>query len=107
MSSSGGEWALVIVLSVVGSSVWGVHRLARDGFGKFRVGMEVFGESYDYPVELSTIKASKTARIVIDNPRGNTRIVGADIDEIRVNGRNRSAMGMMRPTRPTPNRKCR
>ena len=85
---SGGGWALVIVLSVVGSSVWGVHRLARDGFGKFRVGgMEVFGESYDYPGELSTIKASKTARIVIDNPRGNTRIVGADIDEIRVNGR--------------------
>lgn len=85
---SGGEWALVIILTVIGSSVWGVQRFSRDGFGKFRVGgVEVFGESYDYPVELSNIKASKTARIVIDNPRGNTRIVGADIDEVRVNGR--------------------
>ena len=85
---SGGEWALVIVLSIVGSSVWGVHRFSRDGFGKIRVGgVEVFGESYDYPVELSNIKASKTARIVIDNPRGNTRVVGADIEEVRVNGR--------------------
>ena len=85
---SGGEWALVIVLAIVGSSVWGVHRFSRDGFGKIRVGgVEVFGESYDYPVELSNIKASKTARIVIDNPRGNTRVVGADIEEVRVNGR--------------------
>ena len=85
---SGGEWALVIILTVVGSSVWGVHRFSRDGLGKIRVGgVEVFGESFDYPVELSNIKASKTARIVIDNPRGNTRIVGADIEEVRVNGR--------------------
>jgi len=85
---SGGEWTLVIILSIVGSSAWGVQRFSRDGFGKIRVGgMEVFGESYDYPVDLSTVKASKTARVVIDNPRGNTRIVGADIEEVKVNGR--------------------
>jgi DUF4097 and DUF4098 domain-containing protein YvlB len=85
---SGGEWALVIILTLVGSSVWGVQRFSRDGLGKIRVGgMEVFGESYDYPVDLISVKASKTARVVIDNPRGNTRIVGADIEEIRVNGR--------------------
>jgi Putative adhesin/Domain of unknown function (DUF5668) len=85
---SGGEWAMVIILTVVGSSVWGAQRFSRDGFGKIRVGgVEVFGESYDYPVDLSSTKASKTARVVIDNPRGNTRIVGADIEEVRVNGR--------------------
>ncbi len=85
---SGGEWALVIILTLVGSSVWGVQRFSRDGLGKIRVGgVEVFGESYDYPVDLSSTRASKTARVVIDNPRGNTRIVGADIEEIRVNGR--------------------
>ena len=85
---SGGEWALVIILTIVGSSAWGVQRFSRDGFGKIRVGgVEVFGESYDYPVDLSNVKASKTARVVIDNPRGNTRIVGADIEEVRVNGR--------------------
>ncbi len=85
---SGGEWALVIILSIVGSSAWGVQRFSRDGFGKIRVGgVEVFGESFDYPVDLINYKASKTARIVVDNPRGNTRIVGADIEEVRVNGR--------------------
>ena len=34
---SGGEWALIIVLSVIGSSVWGVQRFTRGDFGKIRI----------------------------------------------------------------------
>src|SRR5512141_2096738 len=41
---SGGEWALVIILSMVGSSVWGVQQFTRNGFGRFPIGgVEVFG----------------------------------------------------------------
>ncbi|MBI5084029.1 MAG: DUF4097 family beta strand repeat protein [Acidobacteria bacterium] len=85
---SGGEWALIVILSIVGSSVWGVQRLAHDGLGRFRVGgIEVFGETYDYGVDAATAKAPKTVRVVIDNARGNTRVVGADIEEVKVSGR--------------------
>jgi len=85
---SGGEWALVIILSIVGSSVWGVQRFSRDNFGKIRIGgVEVFGESFDYSIDAKKAQIPKTSRIVIDNARGNTRVVGADIDEVRVSGR--------------------
>lgn len=85
---SGGEWALVIILSIIGSSVWGVQRFSRDNFGKIRIGgVEVFGESFDYGVEAKKAQIPRTSRIVIDNPRGNTRVVGADIDEVRLSGR--------------------
>ncbi len=85
---SGGEWALIIILSIIGSSVWGVQRFTHDGFGRIRVGgMEVFGESYDYTEAPSNVKLASTGRLVVDSARGTTRITGADIDEVRVNGR--------------------
>ena len=84
----GGEWALIIILTVIGSSVWGVQRFTRDNFGRLRVGgIEVFGETFDYTVDNLTAKTSKAPRVVIDNPRGNTRVTVADIEEIRVSGR--------------------
>jgi len=85
---SGGEWALIIVLSIIGSSVWGVQHFARDGFGRMRVGgVEVFGESYDYTEPASNVKIAANGRLVIDNVRGTTRVTGADIDEVRATGR--------------------
>lgn len=85
---SGAEWALVIILSVVGSSVWGVQRFTHNGWGRFPIGgVEVFGESYDYSVDSRDVKAGKTPRIVIDNARGNTRIIAADTEQVSVSGR--------------------
>lgn len=84
----GGEWALIIILTVIGSSVWGVQRFTRDNFGRLRVGgIEVFGETFDYPVDALSLKAAKNVRVVVDNARGNTRIVAADVEEVRVSGR--------------------
>jgi hypothetical protein len=85
---AGGEWALIIVLTVIGSSVWGVQHVTRDWPGRFKVGgVEVFGESYDYPVEDASVKSAKNVRVVVENVRGNTKIVGADVEEVRVGGR--------------------
>jgi hypothetical protein len=102
---SGGEWALVIILSIIGSSVWGVQRFSRDNFGKIRIGgVEVFGESYDYSLDAKKAQIPKNSRIVIDNPRGNTRIVGADIDEVRLGGR-KSVRAMSRDEADKANNK--
>jgi DUF4097 and DUF4098 domain-containing protein YvlB len=85
---SGGEWALVIILSMVGSSVWGVQQFTRNGFGRFPIGgVEVFGESFDYSVASQDVKAGKTPRIVVDNVRGNTRIIASDSEQVTVSGR--------------------
>lgn len=85
---SGGEWALVIILSIVGSSVWGVQQFTRNGFGRFPIGgVEVFGESFDYGIDAQTVKAGKTPRVVVENIRGNTRILASDSEDVMVSGR--------------------
>ena len=85
---SGGEWILVVFLIVFGS---GLH--AARGFynwiprDRIRIGgLEVFGESFDYPIAGQTA-ASKTPRVVIESFRGSARIVGADAAEVKVTGR--------------------
>ncbi len=85
---SGGEWALIIVLSIIGSSVWGVQRFTHDNFGRFRVGgMEVFGESYDYSENQQGLKLAANGRLVVDNPRGAVRITGGETAEVNVTAR--------------------
>lgn len=85
---SGGEWALIIILSIVGSSVWGVQRFTRDGLGRFRVGgVEVFGESYDYSENQQGLKLDPKGRLVVDNARGTVRINGSDAAEVSVTAR--------------------
>ncbi len=85
---SGGEWALIVLIAVIGSGLFLTHRLiSRWPQGRITMrGLEVFGEPYDFP--LSAQKAAgKTPRVVIENLRGNARVVGADIEEVRVSGR--------------------
>lgn len=85
---SGGEWALIIMLSIIGSSVWGVQRFTRDGLGRFRVGgVEVFGESYDYSENRQGLKLDPKGRLVVDNSRGTVRINGTDASEVTVTSR--------------------
>jgi DUF4097 and DUF4098 domain-containing protein YvlB len=85
---TGGEWALIILLTVVGSSIWGVQRFSRIGMHNMRIGgVEVFGEAFDYPYDTNGAKAGKTPHLVVDNQRGSVRIVGGDTEEVKVTGR--------------------
>ncbi len=85
---SGGEWALVILITILGSAAFFAQRHA----GKWppgRIGMrgiEIFGESYDFPLE-GRQAAGKTPRVFVENLRGNVRVVGGDTEEVTVAGR--------------------
>src|SRR5271170_6114013 len=84
---TGGEWILIIILSMIGFSVhtlrgfesWWPHSGITLG------GIEMFGESFEYPV--SGEKATtKTPRVIIESFRGNARITGSDSDVVKVTG---------------------
>jgi len=84
---SSGEWVLVIFLCFLGVSLHAVR-----GFSPWLTGsrielggLDIFGESYDYPV--ATEKPStKDPRVIIENFRGNARITGADVQTVKVTG---------------------
>ncbi len=85
---SGGEWALIILLTIIGSTVWGVQRFTHDNLGRFRIdGVDMFGESFDYAEPPSNVALAANGRVVVDLPRGGVRITGADINEARLTAR--------------------
>ena len=85
---SGGEWALVILLFVVGSGVSAVHARGWWSGPHFRFGnLDMFGEAYDYPLNGSATAVGKSPKIIIESFRGNARIVGSDIEDVKVTGR--------------------
>jgi DUF4097 and DUF4098 domain-containing protein YvlB len=85
---SGGEWALVILFTVVSSSIWGIERWSHDNFGRIRVGgVEVFGETFEYPVQAFSARAGAKPKVIVENPRGAVRINAATSEEITVSGR--------------------
>lgn len=85
---SGGEWALVVVITIMGAGVWSAQHFAQEGLGRFRIGgVEVFGESFEYPVEGKSVKAGKAPQVTIDIGRGSARVVGADTEEVKVTAR--------------------
>jgi hypothetical protein len=86
---SSGEWVLAFFVAVAGLSI---H--AARGFyswlpesGITWGGLEVFGQSYDFPVS-GQAAASASPRVVIEGFRGNARINGADVQAVTVTGRN-------------------
>ena len=80
---TGGEVVLVVLICVIGSGMWegrqhGIH---------FNTGgLDVFGETFDYPVSAQAPSAGIT-RVTFENPRGNLRITGGDTQDVVVNGR--------------------
>lgn len=85
---AGGEWALIILVTVFAMSVWSVKRWTRELPGRIRIGgVEVFGEAYDYTEPEVVLQAAAQGRLVVENARGNTRITGSDATEVRVVGR--------------------
>lgn len=83
---SGGEWVLIAFLCMIGLSVFWAHRVQWPGRINMR-GLDMFGESYDFNYPEKKSQAGKTPRVLIENLRGNARIVGADTYELKVTGR--------------------
>lgn len=86
---SGGEWFLVVFLVIVGGGIAGFGRFSRN-FPSDRInirGLEMFGEPYDYTISGAT-NVGTAKRVVIENLRGNVRVVGGDATEVRATGRN-------------------
>jgi DUF4097 and DUF4098 domain-containing protein YvlB len=86
---SGGEWTLVVLLSLAGSGLYmaNYYRPWRN-FGMINANrVEIFGHSYDYTVPESKAAAGKATRVLIENLHGNTRVTGGDAAEITVGGR--------------------
>lgn len=85
---AGGEWAVIILVTIFAMSVWGVKRWTRELPGRIRIGgVEVFGEAYDYTEPEVVLQAAAQGRLVVANARGNTRITGVDAGEVKVLGR--------------------
>jgi len=74
---SGGEWMLVVLLCLFGSTLHAVRNFSGWFPGLEFGGLDVFGESYDYPVSAEK-SSTKTPRVVIESFRGNARIIGVD-----------------------------
>ncbi len=86
---SGGEWTFIVFLCIVGSAAFTANRY-RDRW-PMRIntgGLEMLGESFDYPQAEQVLNgAGKSPRLLIENLRGNARIVGADGEGVKATGR--------------------
>lgn len=86
---SGGEWALVFFISLIG---FGAHVVNQSAYWwgplnlKLR-GVEIFGETYEFPLEEQKVDGRSIERIVVEHGRGNVRIVGTDTKEVSLLGR--------------------
>jgi len=85
---SGGEWALVVLISLAGLTFSFVHNRLPRLAPVINIGgsAELFGEAFDYPVP-EQIRPAGSSVIVLDHLRGNVRIAGAQTSEIKVGGR--------------------
>ncbi|MDZ4799052.1 MAG: DUF4097 family beta strand repeat-containing protein [Bryobacteraceae bacterium] len=89
---SGGEWTLIVFLSLFGSGAFfATHRDKWPGGWNVRLrGLEMLGEAFDYPVGDRSVPAGdgRGLRVVIESFRGNARITGSKtVTEVRVTGR--------------------
>ncbi len=79
---SGGEIVLIIFLCFVGAGTWQAREFGIHFNGR---GLDIFGDSYDYPIDVKG-PAADMARVVFENPRGNIRVTGGDVTEVTVTG---------------------
>lgn len=85
---SGGEWTLIIFLSLAGFSLHAARGFYNwlPASGIQWGGLEVFGNNYDYPLSAEAA-ASAAPRIVIESFDGSARIVGGDVQMVTISGR--------------------
>jgi hypothetical protein len=86
---SGGEWALIFVICIVGATMYTAHN-ASSWFPSGRAWRRVvvnMGESYDYTFAPVEKPCAKNCRIVIESFRGNAKIAGsADATTVKATG---------------------
>ena len=76
---SGGEWALIFVICIVGATMYTAHN-APSWFptrNVWRPGDVHMGESYDYTLAPVERPCAKNCRVVIEGFRGNAKIIGS------------------------------
>ena len=85
---SGGEWAFIVFLCLAGSLFSEGYRITKSWpeSRMFRWGWDVLGEQYDYPVNAEH-EAANVTKVVVENLRGNVRVVGADSNQLKLSGR--------------------
>ena len=84
---TGGEWALVIFICLLGSGMYAArHANLFDANGIHLPNWDILGERFDFALSGAQAAAGKAPRIVIDNARGDARIIGVDTEEVRVTG---------------------
>ncbi len=84
---NGGEWAFVIFLCFFGAGASAAGRITNWPGDRFRMlGWEVMGESYDFPLR-GEQSAEGVKKIVLENLRGNARLVGSEGSQLKVEGR--------------------
>lgn len=86
---SSGEWVLVVFLAILGTSIHAARGFYTwlPGSGITWGGVDVFGQSYEYPLSAETA-AGPAPRVVIESFRGNARITGSDAGMVTVGGHN-------------------
>jgi DUF4097 and DUF4098 domain-containing protein YvlB len=83
---SGGEWTAIVFISLIGYGLFQVkHHAPWQLIRSNR--LEIFGHSYDFPVEEKKVAADKMNRLLVENLYGTIRVIGADAKEISVGGR--------------------
>jgi DUF4097 and DUF4098 domain-containing protein YvlB len=88
---SGGEWVLVIFLCLIGAGLHTARGYSNVWFmpnaRAWRGLVANMGETYDYPLAPIERPCGRTPRIVIENFRGNARVIGSDQASVTVSGR--------------------
>jgi hypothetical protein len=85
---SGGEWALIFVISIVGATMYTAHNAsswfpASHAWRRMVVNM---GESYDYTFAPVEKPCAKNCRIIIESFRGNAKISGTSDPMVKASG---------------------
>ncbi|MGA2881553.1 MAG: DUF4097 family beta strand repeat-containing protein [Bryobacteraceae bacterium] len=85
---SGGEWALIFVICIVGATMYTAHN-APSWFPSGRAWRRVvvnMGESYDYTFAPVEKPCAKNCRIVLESFRGNAKITGTTDNTVKASG---------------------
>lgn len=85
---SGGEWALIFVICIVGATMYTAHN-APSWFPTSRAWRRVvvnMGESYDYTLAPAEKSCAQNCRIILESFRGNARIIGTADNTVKASG---------------------
>lgn len=85
---SGGEWALIFVICIVGATMYTAHN-APSWFPSGRAWRRVvvnMGESYDYTLAPVEKPCQKNCRVILESFRGNAKITGTKDSTVKASG---------------------